>query len=188
MSHHELDQEQIPDGAEEIPTNIIELRSAHVIELNGLPVKLKGRVPLQTYAVEIGKPGEVIEISTVSSMDLQLFGQVVYPASHIYTDGIVTNKIPKYFSSYPNGTDQLNISSDATYLAWSTDTPADDIHLELDSQGRPFHHHLVTTRSMADIRKVIRSGGNHLIKFVNSPFGNMLRARQSENWDPKNIG
>lgn len=178
MSHHE---------SELIPDNVIELNTT-TIELNGSPVKVKSRVPLFAYPKEICEEGEVVEVSTASRLGLQLFAQDVYPAAIIYTDGSVRRKIPHAFHPRSNGTDQLDLSNDATYLAWTTNAPADDPHLKRDSQTRPFRHHLITTKRIAEIRVTLGPEGNKRIKFVNSPLANMFRTHPNGDWDPKNIG
>lgn len=178
MGHQENEQEVAL-----IPSNIIELNTRRV-EVNRKMVKIKSRVPLRSYPLEISQPGEgeAVEVLVYSKVDLELHGQEVYPASTIYTDGNIEQIMPAFltpfYRGYGSGSDQLVISGHATYMAWYTDHPSEEKYLPHDLQGRPFQHHLVTTLSMAKIRRSLGSGGNGIIKLVPSRYSSELRRSQ----------
>lgn len=164
-----------------IPSNVIELNT-RIAQVNGKMVKIKSKVPLRSYPLEISQPEGIVEVLVVYAVDLELHSQEVYPASTIYTDGKVEQIMPARFTpfyrGYESGSDQLVISGQVTYIAWYTDNPSEAEHLIYDSRGRPFQHHLVTTQSMVGIRRAVESEDKGIIRLVPSKYSSELRRSQ----------
>lgn len=126
----------------------------------------------------------MVEVLVTSGVDLELYGQGVYPASTVYTDGKAEKVMPAFFvpfyRGYESGSDQLVISGPVTYIAWTTENPSEKAYLQRDSKGEPFRHHLVTTKTMVELRRNLELKGKDIIKLVYSEYSPELRRIQYE--------
>lgn len=178
MSYHE--QEVGQNVVRFAKPNITELNT-RIIELDGRQIKVKSRVPIRSFALEISRPGEVVEVLVISRVGLELY-DADFQGEVIYTDGKCEGKIPAAFTPfyrpYKSTSDQLLLSGGTTYIAWHTDNPSDEKHFPQNSQGLPFQNHLVTTKSIAEMRKQLGAKGKKLVRLVSSSYSNELRSSQ----------